>query len=61
MLDVECSVRGCPETFVQKVKTIIDFLWLDEEEEDDTYLYQSSFTNKDMMTSCWPIHDKIYR
>jgi hypothetical protein len=20
MLDVECSVRGCPETYVQKVK-----------------------------------------
>ena len=26
MLDVECSVRGCPETYVQKVGTIINIL-----------------------------------
>ena len=26
MLDVECSVRGCPETYVQKVGTIINVL-----------------------------------
>ena len=27
MLDVECSVRGCPETYVQKVKLFHDKHW----------------------------------
>ena len=47
MLDVECSVRGCPETYVQKVGTIINIYVV-------VFIINSTTTTTMIMYRRWP-------